>query len=249
MSKKKPPVQELLPKHFSYEIEAANNFIPVMAVLSDLMRDPNMEIGLALNYHTFHISLGGFYKHGAVDLSMSMNGKAIVVRGRYGDLEEIEFNGGDLGSRYPYIVERLIHINYQEYLRYKDRGFDLSPAWKPYHIALGNIPSEPFVYRNDEKNFCAEIECLSIGRTTPRIEASRDRWNEVFRDIPEKLRWEAANLAAHNWDVIMFNGRILVCGASQGNFYHTDGTLEVCSEDILSALYDNGRYSNKRLFI
>lgn len=62
------------------------------------------------------------------------------------------------------------------------------------------------------------LKILSLGHwnlhdTVRRTdECSQEEWRELLKDYNARARGEAANMAAHNWDVLMYNGQLIVAG-------------------------------------
>ncbi len=76
----------------------------------------------------WQLEVGGFYKHDTVTISPMCDGlDGYEILGRYGLLDNIT------------IWEDLVALNWVEYQTFKDRGYTLSEAWKPYHLATGRI--------------------------------------------------------------------------------------------------------------
>ena len=52
-----------------------------------------------------------------------------------------------------------------------------------------------------------------------------DHWKRVMVEYPQQVRYHAANLAAHNWDVIDAGDRLLVTSPwSVGDWWYKDGS-------------------------
>ncbi|WP_158527095.1 hypothetical protein [Sinorhizobium meliloti] len=78
---------------------------------------------------------------------------------------------------------------------------------------------------------------------------TREEWETIFSEYSQGARGRAANLAAHNWDVVQINGRILVaCPWSGGFWLDKDGAETKLTVDELDALYPRmpgaNRYTN-----
>ncbi|QGZ14227.1 hypothetical protein PP940_gp105 [Rhizobium phage RL2RES] len=80
---------------------------------------------------------------------------------------------------------------------------------------------------------------IKVGDREPRIPVvSREEWARIFSEYPDHLRYHVANLAAHNWDVVMIEGRILVsCAWSGGHWIDKDGTRTDLTDEELDAFY------------
>jgi hypothetical protein len=87
----------------------------------------------------------------------------------------------------------------------------------------------------------ARVEVLSLGYTKALVECSKERWWEIFRSYSAKARSHAANLAAHNWDVLLIGGRVFLhqpkYGGPVGHWLSPDGTREDVTEGQMKALY------------
>ncbi len=67
---------------------------------------------------------------------------------------------------------------------------------------------------------------------------SREEWQAIFREYPDSLRYRAANLAAHNWDVALINGRMLVASSWGGGYWFEKNGMEVrLTEQELDGFY------------
>jgi hypothetical protein len=96
-----------------------------------------------------------------------------------------------------------------------------------------------------------EIEPLSLGMTEPPVGCSKERWWEVFRPFNANARYHAANLAAHNWDVLLVDGRVFLCSyyGSRGHWLAEDFSRTDATDADMLALYEDPKaHPKKRLF-
>lgn len=78
--------------------------------------------------------------------------------------------------------------------------------------------------RKDRKNFADPVTALE--------------WATLLKDFPQRARWEAANLAAHNWDVTLIGDRLLFhCFWSEGVWWTKDGVRTKMTKAEQSTLY------------
>lgn len=72
-------------------------------------------------------------------------------------------------------------------------------------------------------------------------ETDKETWTTVLNEFPQRVRSEAANLAAHSWDVTLAGERLLVsCSwykAQNIFWYEKDGERTPVTEDELDQLY------------
>ncbi|ASP64433.1 hypothetical protein [Sinorhizobium meliloti] len=78
---------------------------------------------------------------------------------------------------------------------------------------------------------------------------TREEWETIFSEYTPVGRGRAANLAAHNWDVVQISGRILVaCPWSGGFWLDKDGTETKLTVEEMDILYPRmtgaDRYTN-----
>ena len=87
-----------------------------------------------------------------------------------------------------------------------------------------------------------KILYVHVEKNEPRVPVvSREEWERIFSEYSPGDRGWAANLAAHNWDVVMVTGRIAVCCAwSGGKWLDKDGTLTPLTVEELDAFYPRG---------
>lgn len=50
-----------------------------------------------------------------------------------------------------------------------------------------------------------------------------EEWDDALNGFDPKVRYEATNLAAHNWNVILFGDLLFIGGPNSGDFYTKDG--------------------------
>lgn len=68
---------------------------------------------------------------------------------------------------------------------------------------------------------------------------SKEEWEEIFKDYDSHSRYHVANLAAHNWDVAIVNGRCFM-GAYSSDSSHwldKDGTKTYLTPEELDKFY------------
>lgn len=80
---------------------------------------------------------------------------------------------------------------------------------------------------------------INVDRGQPRVPVvSAKEWREIFAEYPDQLRYHAANLAAHNWDVVMINGRIMIAsGWGGGHWIDKDGTRTDLTQAEMDSFY------------
>lgn len=66
---------------------------------------------------------------------------------------------------------------------------------------------------------------------------STELFEQVASAYPDKVRYEIANMAAHNWDVIEIDERIFIGGASRGVFYSRDGSAQKATKEQMDQFY------------
>lgn len=81
-----------------------------------------------------------------------------------------------------------------------------------------------------------ETKVLSapVGRGQKREPTvSQKEWSAIFSEYPDPIRYHAANLAAHNWYVVMVEGRIMIGHASSNSCHwiDKDGSREPLSPE------------------
>lgn len=79
----------------------------------------------------------------------------------------------------------------------------------------------------------------AVERGQPRVPVvDRKEWETIFAEYTSADRRHAANLAAHNWDVVMVEGRIAVmCPWSGGDWIGKDGERVELTAEELDAFY------------
>lgn len=84
-----------------------------------------------------------------------------------------------------------------------------------------------------------KILYANVDRGQPRVPVvSRQEWAAIFSEYPDHLRYHAANLAAHNWDVVMIEGRILIAsGWGGGHWIDKDGSRTELTSDEIDSFY------------
>jgi len=84
-----------------------------------------------------------------------------------------------------------------------------------------------------------KILYVAVPRGQDRVPVvSQKEWAQIFSEYPANLRYHAANLAAHNWDVAMINGRIVIASPWGGaHWIDKDGSREDLTEAEFDALY------------
>lgn len=72
-------------------------------------------------------------------------------------------------------------------------------------------------------------------------ETDRETWEREMAAFPQRVRSEAANLAAHSWDVTIIGERVLISCAwyrpEHQGFYHRDGNLTPLTAEEMDRLY------------
>lgn len=86
------------------------------------------------------------------------------------------------------------------------------------------------------------IEVLSLGYTDPPVGCEKKRWWEVFRSYNSDARYHAANLATHNWDVLLVDGRVFLFqtkyGGNNGHWISPDFTRTDATDGEQRKLYN-----------
>lgn len=87
-----------------------------------------------------------------------------------------------------------------------------------------------------------KILYVPVERGQPRVPVvSREEWEAIFSEYPSAERGYVANLAAHNWNVVMIDGRIVVSSAhSGGKWIDKDGTRTPLTPEEIDAFYPRG---------
>jgi hypothetical protein len=87
----------------------------------------------------------------------------------------------------------------------------------------------------------SRIEVLSLGYADPPVGCTRARWYEVFKPFCKQANYHAANLAAHDWDVLLVGGRVFLFqtryGGDKGHWLSHDGSREDASAREQACLY------------
>lgn len=69
---------------------------------------------------------------------------------------------------------------------------------------------------------------LALGHHHKEIRAvnlcTQETWDKALAPFPDKIRWEAGNLAAHGWDVLMLDDILFIGGSDSATYYAADGT-------------------------
>jgi len=97
------------------------------------------------------------------------------------------------------------------------------------------------------------VEVLSLGKSDTKC--SKERWVEVFKNYSPQARYHASTLAAHNWDVLLIDGAILLVSYYGGghwipiSFGLENKALPQATGEQLSALYDTSVHPKTRLFL
>lgn len=84
-----------------------------------------------------------------------------------------------------------------------------------------------------------KILYVAVPRGQDRVPVvSREEWVRIFAEYPDPLRYHAANLAAHNWDVVMIEGRVLIASPWGGaHWIDKDGSRTDLTGAEFDALY------------
>lgn len=81
-----------------------------------------------------------------------------------------------------------------------------------------------------------------------------ETFETTVAEYHDKVRYEAANMAAHNWDVIEIDDQIFIGGPSRGLFYTKDGKESKATEEQMNQFYpiipaDDYRTSSQTVWI
>lgn len=68
---------------------------------------------------------------------------------------------------------------------------------------------------------------------------SKETWDDVMQHFPSDVRYKAANLAAHNYDVVLFEDTLFIGGYGEGKLYEYDGSSTDLSPEDSKFLYPN----------
>jgi len=77
----------------------------------------------------------------------------------------------------------------------------------------------------------------SSQRPRPPSPVTQDEWDGALAPFPKKTRWMAANLAAHNYDVVVVGDRLLIAAASGGAWFDHNGQQTDLTAAERDALY------------
>jgi hypothetical protein len=105
------------------------------------------------------------------------------------------------------------------------------------------------VSREDKGASAEHVEVLSLGHS--KNDCTKERWAEIFASYSRNARYHASNLAAHNWDVLLIDGRVFLCSyyGSRGHWLAPDATREDATDAEMAALYaDPEAHPKERLF-
>jgi hypothetical protein len=95
------------------------------------------------------------------------------------------------------------------------------------------------------------VEVLSLGYSEPPISCSQKRWWGIFKPFSKPARYHAANLAAHNWDVLLVDGRVFMFqtkyGGERGHWLNQDGTHEDATAKQHGQLYTPAKRRRRAL--
>lgn len=99
----------------------------------------------------------------------------------------------------------------------------------------------------------SRVEVLSLGKSD--VGCTPQRWTEALSGFSPRARAHAANLAAHNWDVLRVGaGRVLLVSYYGGGHWlnpdlsTANTVLEPATADELDALYDTSVHPKVRRF-
>lgn len=84
-----------------------------------------------------------------------------------------------------------------------------------------------------------KILYVAVPRGEARVPVvTAQEWRSIFAEYPDNLRYHAANLAAHNWDVAMIDGRIVIASPWGGaHWIDKDGSRTDLTGAEFDALY------------
>lgn len=68
---------------------------------------------------------------------------------------------------------------------------------------------------------------------------TKETWDDVMQHFPTDVRYKAANLAAHNYDVVLFEDSLFIGGYGEGKLYEYDGSCSDLSPEDSKFLYPN----------
>lgn len=98
----------------------------------------------------------------------------------------------------------------------------------------------------------SRVEIISLGRAKgePAVECGRKRWIEIFGSYEPRARQHAANLAGHNWDVLLIDDTVFLMSwyGNNGHWMGRDGRTIMASAEWTNGLYDTSQHPKKRLF-
>ena len=105
-----------------------------------------------------------------------------------------------------------------------------------------------------------EVLCARLQGRREYAECSPERWDEVMQNYSDRFRYHAANMAAHSYDVLVVDGRVMLVQPSQFSSEElpayadwldsTKGNPQPVDKELLAQLYEpqgKGR-PHKRLF-
>jgi len=94
---------------------------------------------------------------------------------------------------------------------------DAGRAWRVLNVYVKD--------RKDRKNFADPV--------------TASEWAELLKDFPQRARHQAADLAAHNWDVAIVGGRLLIHTRwGTGKWWDKDAATPIrMTEDEYLTLY------------
>ncbi len=81
---------------------------------------------------------------------------------------------------------------------------------------------------------------LSIGREREDRHddvCSTETFEATVAEFPDLVRYEAANMAAHNWDVLVIDEQLVIAGASHITFYNKDGIKVDATKEQMNLFY------------
>lgn len=87
---------------------------------------------------------------------------------------------------------------------------------------------------------------LALGHNHKEIRAinlcTQETWDKTLAPFNDKTRWEASNLAAHGWDVLLFDDVLFIGGSDSATYFLQDGTKKTATieqRDIFYPRVDN----------
>jgi len=101
----------------------------------------------------------------------------------------------------------------------------------------------------------SNVKPLAIGRSgwpakeIPCWTATAQEWTAALSGYSGRARGHAANLAAHNWDVYLIDGRLFIDSIhsdTSGHWVSFEGDFTSATAEEHAALYEPGNFPQKR---